>query len=330
MNKNHEGECVLKNLNDFLLGNAFFYEKDYQSIYLDGDVFSPGYLCALAAFIKSNDIVDQNFDTSTQVMSYLKTLGFHKVLWNKQDTINRSNSGKNYSPLTPLVHPGEVDIANTSINSCIRHLVNNKKTQGLSDLYKVVGELHDNVWSHGKSTGFSMAQRTKVPCTGGRDHYIEFALSDNGLGFLEELKRARIAIHSHEDAIKWCIQEGNSSKLNTHDSWSQRLPNDHLGYDPMMGCGAEIPENNHQGLGLAHLIRLIKTYKGELVLCTGDTVFSIDSQGNENYRKINNEWKGVAISCRFKESELLSETNNTSLDDPQRQYIIEKLRGIKL
>ncbi|WP_407509489.1 hypothetical protein [Acinetobacter baumannii] len=317
----------MKSLEDFLSGKAFFYEKEYSSLYLDGDVFSPGYLCALAAFIKANVIEYNNFDTSTEVMSYLRTLGFHKVLWNKQDNINRCNSGKSYSPLTALVHPSEVDSANSTINSCIRDLVNNLRTQGISDLCKVVGELHDNVWSHGKSTGFSMAQRTKVPHTNGRDYFIEFALSDNGLGFLEELKRTKIPIQTDEDAIAWCIQEGNSSKLNNNDSWAQRLPDDHVGEDPMAGYGAEIPENNHQGLGLAHLIKLIKTYKGELKLCTGDTIFSIDSEDNETYTKISTPWQGVSISCKFKLSELSSEANNSALNDPQKQYIMAKLRG---
>lgn len=318
----------MKNLKDFLENIAFSYDDKYKDLYLNPDVFSPGYLCTLAAFIKLNNISKDGFDTSSDVMSYLKTLGFHKVLWGIEDNINRCNSGKNYSPLTPLIDPAEVHVANTSINNCIRYLVNNKKTQGIADLCKVVGELHDNVWSHGKSTGFSMAQRTKVPNTNGQDHFIEFALADSGLGFLEELKRARIDISTHEDAIKWCIQEGNSSKLAIHDFWAQRLPTDHLGSDPMMGYGTEIPENNHQGLGLAHLVKLIKTYSGELVLCTGDTVFFIDSEGNETYKKVRNEWKGVSISCKFKESQLINSTN-TSLDDPQRKDIIDRLRGIK-
>lgn len=319
----------MKNLEHFLMGENYIFEKGYNSLFLDVNVFSPGYLCALAAYIKFNKIEERNFDTSSDLMGYLRTLGFHKVLWDQSDLINRVNCGKNYSPLTPLIDPKEVDKANTTINDCIRHLVNNKRSNGIADLCKVVGELHDNVWSHGKSTGFSMAQRTKVPNSDGKDHFIEFALSDKGLGFLEELKRARISIDTHEDAIKWCIQEGNSSKLNNNDGWVQRLPDDHLGEDPMMGFGGEVPENNHQGLGLAHLIKLIKKYKGELKLCTGDTIFMINSDGKETFKKVKNVWKGVAISCRFKESQLLEPSDKKILVDPQRKYIIDRLRGIK-
>ena len=308
----------------------YHHDTEYNSIYLDTDHFSPGYLCALAAYINLNKIKENDFDTHPNTMGYLRTLGFHKVLWSIDDSINRTNAGKSYSPLIPLIHPSEVDTANTTINSCIRNLVGQQRSEGIADLCKVVGELHDNVWSHGKSTGFSMAQRTKVPLTNGQDHFLEFALADSGLGFLEELNRARIEINNHEEAIQWCMQEGNSSKLKDSDAndWVQRLPEDHLGIDPM-GCGEQIPENNHQGLGLAHLIKLIKKYKGELLLCTGDTLFHINSEGIENINKINNEWKGVTISCRFKESELLKDTNNNILVDTQRQYIIDKLRGIK-
>lgn len=124
------------------------------------------------------------------------------------------------------------------------------------------------------------------------------------------------------------MKEGNSSKLKDGDGWVQRLPEDHLGGDPM-GCGEYIPENNHQGLGLAHLIKLIKKYKGELHLCTGDTIFCVSPENVENIRKIKNEWKGVTISCRFKESELLNDSHNNILVDTQRQYIMDRLRGIK-
>lgn len=318
----------MKNLNHFLLKENYYHDTEYNSIYLDQDHYSPGYLCALAAYINLNNIKEKDFDTHPDNMGYLRTLGFHKVLWSINDSINRMNSGKNYSPLTPLIHPSEVDVANTTINSCIRNLVSNQRSEGISDLCKVVGELHDNVWSHGKSTGFSMAQRTKVPLTNGKDHFLEFALADCGLGFLEELKRAKINTNSHEEAIKWCMKEGNSSKLKDSDEWVQRLPEDHLGEDPM-GCGEYIPENNHQGLGLAHLIKLIKKYKGDLHLCTGDTVFVVNSEGLEKTIKIKNEWKGVAISCKFKESELLNDSHNNKLEDAQRKYIIDRLRGIK-
>ncbi|MDO9316599.1 MAG: hypothetical protein Q7V56_00160 [Gammaproteobacteria bacterium] len=69
----------------------------------------------------------------------------------------------------------------------------------------VVGELHDNVWSHGKSTGFSMAQKFKVPYE--EDYFIEFALADMGLGLRGEMIRAGKEVSSHEAAIEWCLKK---------------------------------------------------------------------------------------------------------------------------
>lgn len=321
----------MKFLSDFLYNRGFTHDKEYNSVYVDCDHFSPGYLTALAAYLKMYNVLEKNFDTCTDVMSYLRTLGFHKQLWQMEDGINRVNCGKTYSPLTPLKHPSQVDLANTTINNCLRELVGHERSEGIAGLSRVVGELHDNVWSHGKSTGFSMAQRTKVPNTKGLDHYIEFALADSGLGFLEELSRVKIQINNHKDAIDWCITEGNSSKLKKdEEGWTQRLREDHLGPDPMNGFGGEVPENNHQGLGLAHLIRLVRDYKGELQLCTGDILFKIDPNGERTYEKLKIEWKGVGISCRFKMSELKKSIKKNTLEEFSRKHIImERLRGDK-
>lgn len=322
----------MKSLSHFLNFDGFIYDPEYNYIYLSSDVFSPGYLTALALFIRSKKILEKDFDFHPNMRSYLKTIGFQRELWEKGDNLNRPNCGKTYSPLTPLRCYEEVDQANTTINSCIREIVSHERNEGIASLIRVVGELHDNVWSHGKSTGFSMAQSISVPYSEGKDRLIEFALADNGLGFLQELSRAKIVVEDHQSAIEWCIQKGNSSKLKVYseNDWTQRLPDDWIGEDPMMGFGGEIPENNHQGLGLAHLIDLVTNYKGELLLCTGDTLFSIDEYGNKKFEKIKYEWKGVAISCRFKMSELRKTSKKNTLEDSNRKLIImERLRGVK-
>lgn len=322
----------MKFLSNFLNFDGFCYDLEYNSIYLEDDYFSPGYLTALASFIRSKKIQEKDFDFNPHTKSYLTTIGFQRELWEKEDNFNRPNCGITYSPLTSLKCYQEVDQANTAINSCIRELVNHERNEGIASLIRVVGELHDNVWSHGLTTGFSMAQRYAVPYSQGKDRYIEFALADNGLGFLQELSRAGIETKDHQSAIEWCIQKGNSSKLKKYseNDWTQRLPEDWIGDDPMMGFGGEIPENNHQGLGLAHLIDLVNNYKGKLLLCTGDTLFSIDECGNKKFEKIQYEWRGVAISCRFKMSELRKSSKKNTLEDSNRKYIImERLRGVK-
>ena len=71
-------------------------------------------------------------------------------------------------------------------------------------MFDVIGELHDNVWSHGNSFGFSIAQKYKDK--------IIFAVVDTGLGFKKVLNNANIEdINSDIDAIEWCLQKGNTS-----------------------------------------------------------------------------------------------------------------------
>lgn len=251
--------------------------------------FAPGYLVVMAAHINRHRIKEQN--CSIPHDDYLKAIAWHKALWG-QDRYrrDRKNCGHNYSLMTPLQNPGAVDDATTVISSCIRNLAcgsSGKRPEGISALTQVVGELHDNVWSHGFSTGFSFAQRWAVPGANPPDHYIEFALADHGKGFLTELNGAGIPnINTHEDAIRWCIQEGNSSKhADMQDGWEQSLPDWHTGGN-VFGHGVSVKEkeNNHQGLGLYHLIRLINTYNGELLLATGDVCLSMKGGHRELFR----------------------------------------------
>ncbi len=186
---------------------------------------------------------------------------------------------------------------------------------------EVVGELHDNVWAHGKATGFSMAQKYKVPRED--DTYVEFALADLGLGFMGEMHRSKKECSSHQEAIEWCIQEGNSTKLHD-DPWTQRIPEDCL----RSPFGSSVPvrdsENNHQGLGLAKLVRLVNAYSGSLQIASGDALFTIDENKDTIYKRLPIQWKGVAISCRLRAS-ALSKGSEESQDSPELSYIIKRL-----
>ena len=120
--------------------------------------------------------------------------------------------------------------ANSQIVSCIKHLADNANSDGIDLLQEVIGELHDNVWSHGISTGFSMAQKNQ--------DVLEFALADYGtrffcVNFKELGYPTLIRTKEHE----WCIQKGNSSKkisVEKEDDWLQALPPDCIG-NPMGG-----------------------------------------------------------------------------------------------
>jgi len=49
------------------------------------------------------------------------------------------------------------------------------------------------------------------------------------------MKRARKPASSDQEAIEWCLVEGNSTKhANDEDDWAQRLPDDFVGSNPMV------------------------------------------------------------------------------------------------
>lgn len=233
------------------------------------------------------------------VAGYLQTIGVYESLWGIVDTRQRPNKGISYATLAKLGSLEAVDGANDQLKSCINsNLPPDIPPFSKTALNHVIGELHDNVWSHGRSTGFSMAQFYK------RKQCIEFAVADLGGGFLTVLQRAAVNAQTHEDAIRWCLQEGNSSvkeqqKRNPVDDFAQSLPADYIG-NPMGGAARYRNENNHQGFGLAELMKLVRNHHGELEIASGDTLYTIDKTGRENYRKQGSwEWQGVIISCRL-------------------------------
>lgn len=320
-------------LKDGIQRMAAFHNRETNNLSLPNDHCYPGYIAVLAAYVNHHGIPESNCDLPGD--GYLNAIGLHKALWGEDRyEQGRINVGTNYSLVTALKNVEAVDTATSSINSCIRRLTFPERQvypQGVSDLTHVVGELHDNVWSHGKSTGFSFAQKWAVPRTQRQEYYLEFALADCGMGFLRELQRAGIAgIDNHRDAISWCIREGNSSKhADLIDDWAQQLPHDNMG-GSMFGSGVPVAvkekDNNHQGLGLAHLMKLVNTYRGQLLLASGDVCLVADGE-DVCYEDLETAWPGVAISCRFKISDLAVEHDNEHDIDQDLADIIRALGG---
>lgn len=305
------------------------HDQEYNQFYLPNGFYHPGYLVTMTAYLHLHRIENRGFDSHPETTGYLEAMALSSALW-RSDTYNqpRTNEGRNYSVITPLHNIESVDTATASINGCIRSLTHNAQHQGVADLCHVVGELHDNVWSHGQSSGFSMAQRTKVPNED--DHYLEFSLADCGAGFLSETNRVGMNLQSHQEAIEWCLVEGNSTKHGDDiEEWAQFLPHDNVGGSPF---GAQVDtrsdDNHHQGLGLAHLVTLVRRYGGELTLASGDTCFKIDEAGRETYSSLENAWQGVAISCKFRESMLCQDLQDSELEhDELLASIFERLGG---
>lgn len=310
------------------------YDAEYNSFHLDKDFYFPGFWTVFTAFLNEKKIKERDFDCEcSKQNSYLQTLGFHNILWNRPIP-QRLSDGKTYTPLTLLSSAEATDDVTASINSCLRHFTgytDGEIPDGLSQLNHVVGELLDNVWSHGHSTGFAMAQKTQVPKSHGSDYYLEFSVSDRGLGFLEETQRSGKAkthqLTTHMDALNWCLQKGNSTKhADDIDPWAQQLPPEHVGESPFgAGIGTDYEENHHQGLGLAHLVELVERFQGEMIIASGNAMLMIHEDGNREELALDTPWKGVAISCKLKLSSLIREI----ADEPDEELLalMEQLKG---
>lgn len=281
-------------------------------------------IAILAAFIKGNNIKrDQFICESNDVAKYLDTIGFYKEIWNETPSHRRINDGITYSPLVLLENYQKIDIATSTLNKCLTYMypmTDKNSTSSLASLHEVVGELHDNIWSHGRNTGFSIAQKY-----GNYDPIIEIAVADCGIGFLNELINSKIPdIDNDQKAIYWCIQKGNSSKKfkeQNEDGWAQSIPEDIIG-NPFSDIGIKSLVNNpnhHEGLGLSKLIDLVIKHKGEIQIISGRALlnknFNNDTLTISNL-PMNLSWKGVVIIFKLKTSNLkLEEEDSHQIDD---------------
>lgn len=298
--------------------------------------YAPGFITVLASYLNHKGVKPEALTYACEDnRGYLAAVGLSKALWGIDDyKYERKNAGINYSPLTLLASQDDVDQATEQINDCLRAYakqgdIDYSNSPAFRDLMRVVGELHDNVWSHGMSSGFSMAQRQSIGKSS--DHVIEFSLADCGLGFLGELKSAGMReIATHEEAIKWCIQEGNSSKKAAQgDDWAQSVPTDFVGENPF-GAASIRPAgngNHHQGLGLAKLVELAKKYKGVLHLASGGCAMRMSQYGDMTYQALQVPWKGVAVSLTIKESSFMSAKAAEEDDAENIDDIMNLLRG---
>jgi hypothetical protein len=293
--------------------------------------YAPGYWTMLAATGKNAGVSfeDLTFDYDVNA-GYARTLRLPNALGGNDDfPYNRPNEGLNYSGLVLLESAETTDSASERVNGCIRHIfAGTELDRFVQDLTEVVGDLHDNVWSHGLSTGFSMAQKWRN-ARREDSNWFEFALADCGMGFLRETQRAGIAgIGSHADAIEWCIQKGNTSKkTKVRDEFAQALPPDMMG-NPMLGFAAiRESDNHHMGLGLAKLVSLVEKYKGRLWLASGDSLLYKPPAAAHVIRVAASHCKGVALAARFDTRVIREQLASEQTEDETTANLITLLGG---
>lgn len=262
---------------------------------------SPGFWTAYTARARARCLPVQDLPISNDTLGYAKAIAIERALGQPDTYVReRKHAGDNYSPLVLLESREETDGATSEINQCIRGLFAEEQyAEFVSTICELVGDLLDNVWAHGKATGFSMAQKWRNPPDG---FLFEFAVADCGLGFLRELRRVGMVIEDDRAAIEWCIQRGNSTKKRDVDEWAQRLPADMTG-NPMGTSGRIVEsDNHHMGLGLAKLIDAVEEFHGWCWLASGSAILCISPDGQRTYENLPIPWQGVALACRFDSS----------------------------
>lgn len=285
--------------------------------------YRPDFWVIFVALARQKQIPYTRIELPLSVKGYAGAIGLAKALGAKTDDYphQRKNQGRNYGCLINLDNPALTDSAVSQINGCIRANVDHPHKRGIMDLCEVVGELLDNVWSHGKSTGYSMAQVYQYD----QSKKIVFAVADKGLGFRQEINRQNLGFicATDREAIEWCIQEGHSSKLAPPDPWTQALPDDAL-HNPYGNnvSTIDMEQNHHQGLGLYKLIELVKRFSGELQLITGNCMLQIENCGDFTYSQLDINWQGVAIVCAFNQLNLCAATE----DDHELLNLMDRLR----
>lgn len=295
--------------------NVAFFDKPAQKF------CSPGYWVSVAALARERRLKIEDMHIRSDSLGFAKALGIEKALGLPDSyKYKRLGQGGSYSPLVVLENAEDVDRATSDICGCIRLIFPDAESKKfVRDICDVVGDLHDNVWSHGLSTGISQAYRFRKPYSQGAHSCFEFGLADCGYGFLRELRRAGLAaklgIESDQAAIDWCIQEGHSSKMAVEDEWAQRLPPDHMG-NPIGDAGRVLSSgNHHQGLGLHKLVQLVRGYGGQLWLGSGEALLHIDEQGLTTYSRAASPWSGVTLACRFDTENVIQRAAEEATDE---------------
>lgn len=256
----------------------------------------------LAAFIKKNSISKELIVPDDNVDSYLNTIDFYRLVWNEPRSNKQWAVGRTYCPLIELSSPAQTDIATTTISNILER----RCGEDAYSVIDVIGELIDNVWSHGKALGYAVAQ------VSGDD--IKFSVVDIGKGFKNVLQEANISgIKSDIDAINWSIQKGHTSK-GQEDEWAQCLPFD--SYENPFSSGVPIKEeeNHHEGLGLYKLVDLVQKTKGNLSILSGQGLKFISAE-REFDSELKNHWQGVVIYCTLNIRNIKNALQNSDASD---------------
>lgn len=248
---------------------------------------------AMLAVERTRHAGTPNIEFRGDAQRYAEHTGLSEFITNGTLPPPRATSPRaTYSPLTRLERADEVDAATGRLAECLHASISAPELRTtVAEIAKLLGELMDNVASHARGVGFSALQVYSRPAV-----RVELAVVDGGVGLLHNARRTESAIHSDEDAIKWCFVRGNTSARVPPGTWPQRLPEDAHANPYPKDLITQSSENHHAGEGLWQLLQLVNKLGGELWLLTGTGELSVaPTHVAGRWHRSPLDWKGVAI-----------------------------------
>lgn len=217
--------------------------------------------------------------------------------------------GRRYSALTRLHCHEEVGDCNRVIADLIFEQLSGYPQKVLSQIVRVVGELHDNVASHSNGTGFSSAQVYRCRSSS----RLEIAVADNGIGIPYNVRKLQNGV-SDAQCLEWAIKRGNTTAGQNND-WAQRLPADSIVSPFPRNVCTKVGENNHLGLGLWQLSEVVRTLQGELRIASGNGELS-QKAASISARDTSYGWIGVVIfvSLQVQDVPIIDQADRAKLD----------------
>jgi hypothetical protein len=242
---------------------------------------SPVLSACVAAWVATRRSVRPDILFTTNCEDYARYNGLIEILEGQASPAPRSGrlAGKTYTPLASLLSHPEVDACNALIGGVVRERLTGHPRTLTRGILKVIGELHDNVASHSRGRGYSAAQVY--------DGRLEFAIADAGCGLLRNARRADSSIETDAQAIDWAMREGTTS-AQPQDDWGQSDPEQRM-------FGDASPGDNHQGLGLWELQKLVRDTGGTLWVATGSARALYGPTGGPVLSTGTPAWAGLAI-----------------------------------
>jgi len=199
---------------------------------------------------------------------------------------------KTFSPVENISNRIDVEkVADHLVSIMLKNFthIEDRDIKDLRDYIQYMfSEIMNNVADHSHSVvgGYAMAQYYP------QLKKIQFAVSDCGVGFLENIKLKFPHINSEEDAIKKALEKGVTATRAT-----------------MYGS------QKNAGYGLYAMQEILKLTSGRFCIISNDTILKCDN-GSISSVKLLNPWAGTVIAFEFLESNI-----NHNMDYFKRNFL---------